>query len=112
MHARAQARAAETADSRECLRPQVDAELRLRLRGCRTLAAALQALGIPVAGWPQPTAAQVAAAFKRAALLLHPDRYVGAPVRDAVAAEEAFKALSRFRTTEQQWRTTSSTSYR
>lgn len=83
---------------REALKQRICSELNAKLRGCNTLELTLKQLGMPIEGDWRPTLEQIHKAYKRAAMLLHPDKHASSSLEDQVRAEETFKIISKAHT--------------
>ncbi len=87
---------ASVSNVRDTLRARMAAELARRTSHCYTLGSLLQALGVTPSGWPFPTQAAVASAYRAAALRFHPDRAsAGLSPQQQLYHEEIFKLIAR-----------------
>jgi hypothetical protein len=67
-----------------------------RNAGCTSLGEMLHRFGFAPVGWPNATPATVSAAYRKAAMQLHPDRISASTSKHhATLREEAFKLLTR-----------------
>ncbi|KAK9707137.1 hypothetical protein RND81_07G174900 [Saponaria officinalis] len=83
----------ESSNLKDQLRAAIRNELRQLERTCGDMSSLLRCLGIPVGGL-YPSAKEIQAAYKRACLKFHPDRYAKSDLRQQVEAEEKFKLIS------------------
>ncbi|KAL9225854.1 hypothetical protein vseg_001733 [Gypsophila vaccaria] len=83
----------ESSNLKDQLRALIRNELRQLERTCGDMSSLLRCLGIPIGGL-YPSAKEIQAAYKRACLKFHPDRYAKSDLRQQVEAEEKFKLIS------------------
>ncbi|XP_074274780.1 uncharacterized protein LOC141598865 [Silene latifolia] len=83
----------ENLNIKDQLRAEMQKELH-KLEMCSDMASLLRCLGIHVGGGRFPSPNEIEAAYKRACLKFHPDRFGKSDLRQQVEAEEKFKLIS------------------
>ncbi|KAH9607019.1 hypothetical protein KSS87_013794 [Heliosperma pusillum] len=83
----------ENLNIKDQLRAEMKKELR-KLEMCSDMSSLLRCLGIHVDGGRFPSPNEIEAAYKRACLKFHPDRFGKSDLRQQVEAEEKFKLIS------------------
>ena len=81
-------------ERKEKLRVLIRHKLALQVGPARSLLSVLRAFGIPVDGGLSPSQAQIQKAYKKATIMFHPDKHVGAGLQKQLEAEETFKIIS------------------
>lgn len=76
------------------LRPMIKHNILLKVGRTKTLSGTLRALGILIEGGMLANDKQIDKAYKKAAVLFHPDKHVNADLAKQVEAEETFKIIS------------------
>lgn len=79
---------------KEKMRVTIRHKLAMQVGSAKSLHSVLKAFGIPIDGGFVPSQAQLQKAYKKATIMFHPDKHVGAGLQKQLEAEETFKIIS------------------